>query len=77
MKFIRLSKIIFNPNYIKKINVESQAIELFLSDSASNGFMMGGAGIMFRDGYELHRFTKQDYPKDYEKLLKWIEDNSH
>ena len=81
MKFIKLSKVILNPAYIKKIDVNSKEQVVRISTSSSyydlNGFFLAGSGFLFGGSEkQIISFSQEENPTDYDKILKWIDENS-
>lgn len=76
MKFIKLSTVILNPKYINKIYVKNDIVNVSVMRFYLNGFVVAGSGFTYGHGDTTYSFSKENEPKDYEKMLKWIEDNS-
>ena len=80
MKFIKLSKVILNPAYIKKIDVNSKEQVVRISTSPHydlNGLFLAGSGFLFGGSEkQIISFSQEENPTDYDKILKWIDENS-
>ena len=77
MKFIRLSKVILNPNAIKRIDLkpENKSIDIISNHNNLSGFCVAGSGGIF-DRDSVISFAEKNDLEDYNKILKWIEENS-
>ena len=72
-KFIKLSSLLLNTNYIKKISIKPDYYCIDLHDNNFSGFLVFSFGWVSSDSSSIDICKNKD-PEDYQIIKKWIED---
>ena len=71
MKFLRLSKMLINPNAIRTITMTDKKYTIHFMTERSNGTMFFGSGGMGSYSVEIV-IDKKENPSDYRMMHCWI-----
>jgi uncharacterized membrane-anchored protein YitT (DUF2179 family) len=71
-RFIKLSKIIINPNSIQIIIRNENELIINLTTNKTTGTFFGGSGGFSNESEQI-KICKEEDADDYDKLINWIE----
>lgn len=81
MRFLRLSNYVINPKYINKIEINTTKNKIIVNvlSTSFSGFISGvyisGVGYIGSNDIS-YSFSRETNENDYNKILKWIEENT-
>lgn len=74
-KFIRISGHVINPKWISHISVEPTFISIKLAPPEVHGlWIVAGGGLS--SSLRTFEIKKDTFPLDYDKIIKWMDENS-
>ena len=78
MRFIRFSNYVINPKYINKLEINTTQNKIIVNvlSTSFSGFISGfGSGYISSNDIS-YSFLRETDENDYNKILKWIEENT-
>ena len=76
MSFIRFTNCVMNPAWIQSIEIMPTAYKIIMSNPNTSGFILFSSGFISSINKPIW-ITKEKDPADYEKLTKWMNQNSN
>ena len=74
-RFLRIANTIVNPKWISYMTITPEVCKIRIAPMEVDGWFMMGSGSISSD-FEYIEIKKEEQPNDYDKIKKWIEDNS-
>jgi hypothetical protein len=74
-RFLRLSGTIINPKWISYMTITPEFCKIRIAPMDIDGFWLFGGGSV-RSDFNVFKITQKESPEDYDKIKKWIEENS-
>ena len=71
MRFIKLTSMIINTNFITHIVTKPNKYHVYVINSNISGFLMFGSGGMTMAGDEIE-ICANKFPDDYKRVTEWI-----
>ncbi len=74
-RFLRIGEIIINPKWISYMSINPEVCKIRIAPMEIDGWWMMGSGSVQSD-FKYVEVKKEDQPNEYDKIKKWIEENS-
>jgi hypothetical protein len=74
-RFLRIGEIIINPKWISYMSINAQGCKIRIAPMEIDGWWIAGSGSVQSD-FKYVEVKKEDQPNEYDKIKKWIEENS-
>ena len=74
-RFLRIGETIINPKWISYMSINPQVCKIRIAPMDIDGFLFAGSGSL-RSDFKYVEIKKKETPQEYDKIKKWIEENS-
>ncbi len=74
-RFLRIGGSIINPKWISYMTITPEVCKIRLAPMDVDGFWMAGSGSLSSD-FKHFEIKQKETPQEYDKIKKWIEENS-
>jgi hypothetical protein len=74
-RFLRIAETIINPKWISYITITPEVCKIRIAPIDIDGWWLAGSGSV-RSEFHVLNITQKESPEDYNKIKKWIEENS-
>jgi len=74
-RFLRIAGTIINPKWISYITINPEVCKIRIAPIDIDGWWLAGSGSV-RSEFNVLKITQKESPEDYNKIKKWIEENS-
>ena len=74
-RFLRISGTIINPKWISYMTITPEVCKIRIAPIDIDGWWLAGSGSV-RSEFNVLNITQKESPEDYDKIKKWIEENS-
>jgi hypothetical protein len=74
-RFLRIAGTIINPKWISYMTITPEVCKIRIAPIDIDGWWLAGSGSV-RSEFNVLKITQKESPEDYDKIKKWIEENS-
>ncbi len=74
-RFLRIGGSIINPKWISYMTITPEVCKIRIAPIDIDGWWLAGSGSV-RSEFNVLKITQKESPEDYDKIIKWIEENS-
>jgi hypothetical protein len=75
-RFLRIGETIINPKWISYMTITPEVCKIKLAPMDIDGIWLFGSGSMWSNYENVLKITQKENPQEYDKIKKWIEENS-